>query len=38
MVIIFPQPFFMTYSDGKIPAPVSSRGGPAGMGGKDFGL
>ena len=25
MVIIFPQPFFMTYSDGKLPAPVSSR-------------
>ena len=32
MVIIFPQPFFMTYSDGKLPAPVSSRAGEcAGM-------
>ena len=33
MVIIFPQPFFMTYSDGNLPAPVSSRAEErAGMG------
>ena len=39
MVIIFPQPFFMTYSDGNHYAPVSSRAGErAGMGVKDFGL
>ena len=25
MVTIFPQPFFMTYSDGKFPVPVSFR-------------
>ena len=39
MVTIFPQPFFMTYSEGKFPAPVSSRAEErAGMGVKDFGL
>lgn len=38
MIIIFPQPFFMTYSDGKPPAMRHLEGGSAGMGGKDFGL
>ena len=39
MVIIFPQPFFMTYSDGKLPAMRHlERGGRVGMGVKDFGL